>query len=137
VHEVLAEIGVPEIEEIMVFNKSDLGRPTKDLIERFPHSVIVSGETGAGIPQLLSAMARAVRRSTKVLEVVVPFDAGEVMAWMHREGEILSSRSDAEGVRMLVKFDRTSQGVFLKTFGELVSVVGDYDGSGMEMGEEL
>ncbi|MGC8464807.1 MAG: GTPase HflX [Acidimicrobiales bacterium] len=137
VHEVLQEIGVPDIEEIMVFNKSDLGRPTEELVARFPHSVIVSGSTGAGIPQLLATMAHAVRRSTKVLEVIVPFDAGEVMAWMHREGEILSSRSDAEGIRMLVKFDRTSQGVFEKSFGEVVSIIGDYDGSGMEAGDHL
>ena len=88
VREVLAEIGASEVPELVVINKSDLADPTVvgRLRAREPHSVLVSAATGAGIADLLTAVEDDLPTPSEVVDVLVPFDRGDLVARVHEEG---------------------------------------------------
>ena len=101
VRSVLAEIGASNVPELVVFNKADLA-PGKalELSQRYPGSVVVSAARGQGMAELLGAMAERLRRANRVVELSVPYDRGDVLAALHREGEVLSSEQ-ADGATVV------------------------------------
>ncbi len=101
VRTVLAEIGAADVPELLVFNKADLA-PGKaaELSGRYPGSVVVSAARGQGMAELLGAMAERLRRANRVVELSVPYDRGDVLAALHREGEVLSSEQ-ADGATVV------------------------------------
>ncbi len=98
VREVLDEIDAAAVPELLVFNKTDVEPGVaKELVERHPGSVAVSAATGEGIDDFLRALADRLRALTVVHELVVPYDRGDVLAAVHREGEVVSvADGDAE-----------------------------------------
>ena len=97
VHDVLAEIEADQVPELLVFNKSDLEPGTaKELVAEHPGSVAVSATSGHGIDELLRALADRLRALAVVHELHVPLDRGDVLAAVHREGEVVSVGGDAE-----------------------------------------
>ncbi len=91
VREVLAEIDAAAVPELLVFNKAD-AEPgvAKELVERHPGSIAISAATGEGIDDFLRTLGDRLRTLSVVYELVVPYDRGDVMASVHREGEIVS-----------------------------------------------
>ena len=91
VHRVLSEIDAASVPELVVFNKSDLapGR-AKELVADHPGSVAVSAATGEGLDTLLRTLADRLRARSVVYGLSVPYDRGDVLAAVHREGEVLS-----------------------------------------------
>ena len=110
VREVLAEIDAADIPELVVYNKSDLGPAAARLAERTEGSVAVSAETGNGIGELLGAMGDRMRRVARQIELVVPWDRGDVLAGVHREGQVLSSTATEHGMRVLALMEPASVG---------------------------
>ena len=99
VREVLAEIGASEVPELVVINKSDLADPivVGRLRAREPHSVLVSAATGAGISDLLSAIELDLPNPTEVVDVLVPFDRGDLVARVHEQGRDVEIEYTHEG----------------------------------------
>ena len=94
---VLAEIDADQVPELMVFNKADLEPGTaKELVAEHPGSVAVSAVTGAGIDDLLRTLGDRLRSLAVVYELHVPFDRGDVLAAVHREGEVVSVGDDPQ-----------------------------------------
>src|SRR5690349_12104601 len=90
VHAVLEEIGGHDVPELLAFNKADLAREEASrLTDRNPGSVAISAVTGEGIDDMLRAIGDRLRSLTTVVELVVPYDRGDVLAAVHREGEVL------------------------------------------------
>ena len=111
VHEVLAEIGAETVPELLVFNKSDVASEVaKELVERHPGSVPLSARTGEGIDVFLRTLADRLRAITKVIELVVPYDRGDVLASIHREGEVVSTFHEEDGVRVRARLSDPSAG---------------------------
>ncbi len=101
VHEVLAEIGADRLPELVAFNKADIAPPeTKSLLEQFPGSVLFSAETGDGIDGLLRTLSDRLRALDSVVELVVPYARGDVVAALHREGEVLVESHEEAGTRI-------------------------------------
>jgi GTPase len=91
VHEVLGEIDAAAVPELLVFNKADLAPGTaKELVADHPGSVAISAVTGEGIDEFLRALSDRLRALTVVYELVIPYERGDVMASVHREGEVVS-----------------------------------------------
>ena len=89
---VLSEIGASDIPELLVLNKADLARAdVHKLAEGYPGSVVVSAARREGLPQLLDAVAHMLRRSYRTVELSIPFERGDLLAALHREGEVLST----------------------------------------------
>jgi GTP-binding protein HflX len=98
---VLEEIGAADITEVMVFNKADLapGEAAK-LAERHPGGVAISAQHGDGLGALVEAVAHQLRRSYRTVELAVPYSKGDVLAALHREGEVLAT-SPSDGATLV------------------------------------
>lgn len=102
VHVVLSEIETSQIPELIVFNKTDKldadkQRDLDRLLERYAGSVSVSAETGAGVPELMRSIGDRLRAIDPVKEFFVPFERGDVLARLHREGEVISETQHEDG----------------------------------------
>ena len=111
VHEVLAEIGAASVPELVVFNKSDLAPAMADkLVGAHPGSVAVSALTGDGIDLMFRTLADRVRTLTAVVELLVPYDRGDVLASIHREGEMVSTTDEPDAMRIRARLSEASAG---------------------------
>ena len=109
VREVLHEIGAAEIPELVVYNKADLGPQAAALARANPGSVAVSAATGAGLHDLLLAIGDRVRSMTEIVELIVPFERGDVLAMVHREGQVLVESADEGGMRLRARLEPASR----------------------------
>jgi len=115
VRSVLAEIGAADVPELLVFNKSDRDPGyARQLVSRHPGSVAISAASGEGIEILLRAMADRLRAADQVVELAIPFDRGDVLAALHREGEVLLEEPGEGAMRLQVVLDKAGQGRFAR-----------------------
>jgi GTP-binding protein HflX len=111
VREVLMEIDAIKVPELLVFNKADVAHEVAaDLVARHQGSVAISAQTGEGLDGLLTALADRLRAITAVVELLVPYDRGDVLAAIHREGEVVSTFHDTDGVRVRSRLSDASAG---------------------------
>ncbi len=105
VRETLAEIGSAQRPELLVINKVDAAPPAqvRRLQALYPEAVTVSALDGRGIPELLEAIDRLLTPPTMDLEVLIPYDRGDVGAALHRVAEILSETHDGDGTRITAR----------------------------------
>ncbi len=114
VNSVLDEIGATNVPQILVFNKSDLARPgdVTSLLERYEGSVAVSAVAGEGIQHFLRTLGDRLRSLTNVVEFFVPYDRGDVLAAIHREGEVLVEAHEETGTRLRARLDQAATGKY-------------------------
>ncbi|MGI9603635.1 MAG: GTPase HflX [Acidimicrobiales bacterium] len=108
VRSVLHEIGAGTVPEILVFNKADRNDEPARLAARHEGAAAVSAHTGEGVDALLSAIGDRLRAMTTVTELLVPFARGDVMAQVHREGQVLVESATEGGMRMRARLDDES-----------------------------
>jgi GTP-binding protein HflX len=73
---------------------------------------VVSARTGEGVDKLLAAVADRLRALAAVVELVVPYDRGDVLAALHRDGEVLIEVHDNAGTRVRARIDDIDLGRF-------------------------
>ena len=120
VRAVLREIEADEVPELVVLNKADVADPddVKSLLAAEPGAVVVSGVTGNGVNVLLDTVAARLRALAPIVELVVPYERGDVVAALHREGEVLVEVHAESGTRLrarLPALDVTRFGDFVVT----------------------
>jgi GTPase len=108
VREVLADIGALEVEELLVFNKADLSPEVKRLVDTHPGSVGISAAAGLGIDDLLLAIGDRLRALATVFELFIPWDRGDALAAVHREGEVVSEATEDDGMRVRARLEADS-----------------------------
>ncbi len=91
VRKVLGDIDAAEVPELLVFNKAD-AQPeiAKELTDRHPGSVAISAATGDGVEIFLRTLTDRLRVLAVVYELLVPYERGDILASVHREGEVVS-----------------------------------------------
>ncbi|WP_344253699.1 GTPase HflX [Terrabacter carboxydivorans] len=111
VREVLAEVGGDQIKEIIVVNKADIADPeVLDRLQRHEkHCVTVSARTGAGLAELRALIDHELPKPDIEVEVLVPYDRGDLISRLHEEGEILESEHVAEGTRLRARVTPTME----------------------------
>jgi GTP-binding protein HflX len=110
VHSVLGEISGNDVPELLAFNKSDIApESAARLAARYPGSVAISANNGNGVDELLRAVADRLRALTAVVELVVPYERGDILAAIHREGEVLSETAGEGAMRFRVRFDEAAR----------------------------
>ncbi|MFN3254843.1 MAG: GTPase HflX [Ilumatobacter sp.] len=111
VHTVLREIAAAEVPELLVFNKADLAvDAAKQLVHDHPGSVAVSAVTGEGTDEFLRTLSDRLRAMSTVYELVVPYDRGDVLASIHREGEVVSTTDGASEWTIRARLSDASAG---------------------------
>ncbi len=102
VRTVLEEIGAATLPELIVWNKRDLvdAGDLDDLLDDHKGSLAVSGATGRGIDELRDVIAARLRELDRLVELTVPYERGDVLAALHRDGEVLVEVHDDAGMRV-------------------------------------
>jgi GTP-binding protein HflX len=116
VETVLREIGAGQVPALLVWTKSDLAErdDVKRLLAAYSGSVAVSAANGDGIDELLAAIGDRLRALTRVVEYVVPYDRGDVLAALHRAGEVLVEVHADHGTRVRARLPDASAGRFVE-----------------------
>lgn len=108
---VLAEIGADQVPELLVVNKSDIDPDAaKRLVYEHHGAVAFSAMTGDGLNDLLLAIGDRMRTLTTVVELLIPYDRGDIVATVHREGEVVSISNEDRGVRVRARLAGASAG---------------------------
>ena len=110
VRRTLHAIGAQDVPELMVFNKIDLQPDTDGLLSRFPGSVSVSAAEGEGFDRLLAVLSDRLRAMTELVELTIPYDRGDVLAKVHREGQVLTESAGEHGMTVKARLDPDSKG---------------------------
>ncbi|MFC4001940.1 GTPase HflX [Prauserella oleivorans] len=106
VRQVLAEIGEKRSEplppELVVINKADAADEVSlvRLSHLLPDAVVVSARSGEGIDKLVQVLADRLPRPQMLVDVLVPYTHGELVARAHAEGEVLAEDHTPEGTRL-------------------------------------
>jgi GTP-binding protein HflX len=92
--------GAAEIPEVIVFNKSDLCDEValKRLTNLHPGALVTSAETNQGIDVLLARIESAIDRHTVLVDLVVPYDRGDLLASLHEDGRVVKMETADEGI---------------------------------------
>ena len=110
VREVLEEIGAGEVPELLVFNKADAGDGALRMATRNPGALAVSAHSGQGIDELLLAIGDRLRAMTTIAELLIPFERGDILAQVHREGQVLVESAEEGGMRLRARLEEDSLG---------------------------
>jgi GTP-binding protein HflX len=105
VHEVLAEVEATDVIEIIAVNKADLAEPdTLDrLVRAYPDAIVVSARTGSGMAELVAAVEAQLPRPDILVDVLLPYDRGDLVSRVHAEGEVVAEEHNGEGTRLTAK----------------------------------
>jgi GTPase len=102
VRHVIGEVGARDIPEIVAFNKADLADEDQRLLLRGlePTAIFTSARTGEGMGELLERIAHLLPKPTIRLDLLVPYDRGEVISALHDSGRILTTSYEEGGTRV-------------------------------------
>ncbi|WP_165066928.1 GTPase HflX [Marisediminicola senii] len=117
VRDVIGEIGARDIAEIVVINKADLLDDSQRLVLRGiePRAVFASARSGEGVEELLARIAEELPAPSIELDLLIPFDRGDVVARLHDHARVLDTSYDERGTRLRVMVTE-----------ELESVLGEF-----------
>ena len=108
---VLKEIGAGDVPELLVFNKADMApEAAEQMVQLHQGSVAISAVSGEGIEKLLQTIGDRMRSITAVVELLVPYDRGDIVAAVHREGEVVSTANEDDGMRIRARLADASAG---------------------------
>jgi GTP-binding protein HflX len=108
VREVLAEVGADRLPELLVVNKADAA-PQETLLRlkrEWPDAVFVSARSGQGIEELREVIESKLPVPAVEVLACVPYDRGDLVAKVHRKGEVLASGHTDAGTQLRVRVDR-------------------------------
>lgn len=111
VEETLAEIDVPPIPRILVWNKLDLSgdEPIPVLSNAAEYSAIVavSAKTGEGLPELTAAIEKTLSQSLYRLHLRLPYERGDLVAELHDMATVQDQSHEEDGVHLTVRVSPT------------------------------
>ncbi len=105
VRQVLADVGAHDVREVVVVNKADIADPEvlDRLLRAEPHSIAVSARTGTGFDKLRELIAEELPRPQIRVDVLLPYERGDLLSRIHAEGEVLSAEHLGEGTHVHAK----------------------------------
>jgi GTP-binding protein HflX len=114
VRDVIGEVDGRDIPEIVVFNKADLLDEDTRLVLRGleARAVFVSARTGEGIDELLGRIADALPVPSVELDLLVPYDRGDVVSTLHERARVVSLDYAEGGTRVHVLASAELAGAF-------------------------
>jgi GTP-binding protein HflX len=106
VRTVLRELDAGDVPELLVANKLDVAEPDELAALRAAGALPLSAVTGEGVEKFLDVLAERLRSLNTVVELSVPYDRGDVLAALHREGEVLVEVHDDRATRVRARLPR-------------------------------
>ncbi len=106
VEDTLAEIDASSMPRVLVLNKTDQLKgalPSFDLVDTYLGTVAVSAQEKLGLDELLERMSAALERQMTSLEVVIPYQTGQVYSDLYDRGYIQSEQASNDGWRLKLR----------------------------------
>jgi GTP-binding protein HflX len=102
VRDVIGEVGARDIPEIVVFNKADLADDSQRILLRSlaPKAIFVSARTGEGVEELQAAISALLPKPSIALDLLIPYERGELISALHDHATILSTSYEETGTRV-------------------------------------
>lgn len=102
VREVLRQIDAEGIPELIVINKADLatGHQVAEIRAAEPGAVLISAATGLGVTSLKAVIEEALPKPSVAVQVVVPFDRGDLISELHSHADVQSIAYLPHGTRV-------------------------------------
>jgi GTP-binding protein HflX len=72
--------------------------------------VVVSAQTGEGIPEALQAIEADLPRPQVEVAVLLPYDRGDLLSRVHENGEVLSVEHTADGTLLSARVNESLAG---------------------------
>ncbi len=112
VREVFAEIGADKVPELIVINKADIADPLviARLLQREPHSVVVSAATGEGIAEALTAVEADLPRPAVEVTALLPYERGDLLSRVHDHGEVVTLEHTGDGTLLRARVNESLAG---------------------------
>ena len=104
--QVLQDIGIKNPPMIMVLNKCDLlSTPLQRqrLQRKYPEALLVSAQTGEGLPELLRELSVQVSAGMEQLTVLIPHDRYDLISTIRKNCALDSEKFIAEGVLLQLR----------------------------------
>lgn len=102
VRQVFSDVEAGDVPELLVFNKIDAA--PRDVLDglraRYPGAVFVSAHTAAGIDQLREAIGHRIPRPDISINVLIPYDRGDLVSKVYSTGEVHAVRHDETGTHL-------------------------------------
>jgi len=113
VRTVLADIGASGVPELVAVNKLDVAPDAvARLVAAHEGSVPMSARTGEGLDLFLRTVADRLRVGDRVVALVIPWARGDVLAAVHREGEVVGQQDGDEAATVHVVLDDVGRARF-------------------------
>jgi GTP-binding protein HflX len=121
VQSVLREIDAARVPEQLVFTKTDTvdEETVKHLLASHPGSIAVSARTGDGVAELSAVIGDRLRAMEQVLDLRVPYDRGDVLAGLHRDGAVLVEVHEEGGTRVRARLPQRASGRYAEFLAPL------------------
>ena len=110
VEDTLAEIDASSMPRILVLNKTDRVKgalPAFDLIDTYVGTVAISARDADGLDELLESMRAALSAQMASLDVVIPYQTGQVYSDLYDKGYIESERTGSEGWQLRLRLPKS------------------------------
>lgn len=110
VEEVLSELGAIDKETILVLNKVDKAKEEQinnieENVSYYDDIVKISAKEEINLDKLLDKIEEKLPYNLKKVEYIIPYDKGDVVSFLHRNGRILSEEYVNEGTALTVEVD--------------------------------
>ena len=105
VRTVLAEIGAADVAEQLVINKIDRAEPDTLTVLRtqYPDALFLSARTGTGLDELTERIEQRLPRPAVEVQVLLPYDRGDLLNKIHTGGEIISVEHTGDGTDVVAR----------------------------------
>jgi GTPase len=114
VEDVLGQIEAQDLLRVLVFNKCDLldDEHLDALKARHPQAQFVSAATGEGIAELIDHIARVASAQDEHLDVLIPYNRGDLVSVAHERCHILSETHEEAGTHIIMLAAPSYAGLF-------------------------
>lgn len=107
VEDTLAEIDIPPIPKILVWNKTDQWRnkalPQQVKSEHYAAEIGVSAQTGAGIPGLLDIIETTIAKHYHTVKLLLPYQRGDLVSALFDLANVENQEHTESGVILTVQ----------------------------------
>lgn len=114
VDEVLQQIDSASKGRIVLFNKCDLldEGELESLKHRNPDAIFLSAKEKLGLDTLVQYISRAATSKDVPMDLLVPFDRGEMVSLAHRRCRIMNEEFSESGTRLSLRVPESMVGMF-------------------------
>ncbi|MDD9194796.1 GTPase HflX [Aliivibrio sp. S3MY1] len=105
VHEVLAEVGVDDIDKLLVLNKSDQLTPEQqqELMEEFPDAMMTSTRNPLDVAKLHKYIVNASEQGMIEEELIIPYTAKGIIGEIRSSMSVTKEDYDYEHIKLTVR----------------------------------